>query len=286
MTQNEQVIYVSSLAFLGMSAEEMIQTAQQHDYAVEFSSGLPYREDMEAVYLQAPVKKIPHNYFPAPAIPFVLNLASANPEIRQRSITHCIQGLRLAREAGAPFFSAHAGFCIDPDPEHLGRKLPQNIPYDREEHWSLFKDSLRQLLDVADRYGIDFLIENNVVAAMNLWEDGSHPLFCADAEDIVRLLEEMQHPRLGILLDTAHWKVSSRALSFDQDGDLQKIKMYIRGIHHSDNDGTLDTNKPIGKEYWFLPHLKSFLAVPHVLEVKKQSPSEIDVQLSLLQMQQ
>lgn len=278
-------IYVSSLAFLGMPAEEMIQTVAAHGWSLEFSSGLPFRPDMEALYVAAPFRKIPHNYFPAPEVPFVLNLASSNPALRERSVRHCLQGLELAKQADAPFFSAHAGFCIDPDPEHLGRKLPQDIPYDRAAHWGLFKDSLQVILAEAESMGLDFLLENNVVAAMNLWDNGSHPLFCADAEEIVQIMKEMDHPRLGLLLDTAHWKVSAGSLGFDKDARLAGIQPWVRGIHHSDNDGLLDTNEPLQEDYWFLQHQSAYSELPQVLEVKRQAPEQINTQIDLLQQQ-
>src|SRR5665811_1545119 len=96
------------------------------------SSGMPYRADMEEIFLNAPIKKFAHNYFPAPEIPFVLNLASSNEKIRNQSLTHCLKGLELSKLAGAHFFSAHAGFCVDPHPDELGRKLALTNPFDRE----------------------------------------------------------------------------------------------------------------------------------------------------------
>ena len=125
-------IVVSTLALMGKSAEEVISIALKHHWTIEFSSGMPYREDMETIFLNAPIKKYAHNYFPAPKVPFVLNLASANRDIRETSIRHCINGLELSKKAGASFFSAHAGFCVDPHPDELGRKLALTNSFDRE----------------------------------------------------------------------------------------------------------------------------------------------------------
>ena len=92
-------IYVSTLALRNHSPEKMIALAEQHQWALEFSSGMAYQADMEDLYLGASIKRMPHNYFPAPKIPFVLNLASANDDIREFSINHCIQGLKLAKKS-------------------------------------------------------------------------------------------------------------------------------------------------------------------------------------------
>ena len=79
---------VSTLAFMGKQIEEIISIAQQNNYIIEFSSGLPFNENTTQLFLDAPIKKFAHNYFPAPKIPFVLNLASSNDEIRKTSIAH------------------------------------------------------------------------------------------------------------------------------------------------------------------------------------------------------
>lgn len=275
-------IYISSIAFAGATPEEMMESATQNQWAVEFSSGMPYRQDLEEFYLKAPLVKMPHNYFPPPAIPFVLNLASGNDQIRQQSIDHCINGIKLATSANAPFFAAHAGFCIDPDPAELGKKIIYNSNFNKEKHWKLFLDSLTRLNEHAEATGIDFLVENNVIAAFNLTEDGSNPLFCCESTEITRLFSELTFKRLGLLLDTAHLKVSCQTLGLDLHKELHAITPFIKGIHHSDNDGTVDGNSILTEGYWFLEHLPAYKNLPHVLEVKKISPTVINEQINLL----
>ena len=130
-------IAISSIAYLGKPVEAFIESCIQNDFIPEFSSGMPYKENMVQTFLSAKTKKkYAHNYFPAPEVPFVLNLASANKEIRKKSIAHCVQGLQLSEKAGAPFFSAHAGFCIDPDPNELGQQLSRSKTIDRKLHYT------------------------------------------------------------------------------------------------------------------------------------------------------
>ncbi len=274
-------IAVSSLALAGKSVEEIISIAKKENYALEFSSGMPYRKGMEEIFLNATIKKLPHYYFPAPEKPFVLNLASANDEIRNHSIAHCINGLRLASLAGSPFFSAHAGFCIDPNPSELGKQFKQQT-IDKSKNWKLFIESVKQILEETKKYKVYFLIENNVIAQMNLYPDGTNPLFCCDDLEMLKPMNEINDSRLGILLDTGHIKVSSNTLKFSLETALAKIKSYVKCIHHSDNDGIFDTNEPLNENYWFLKHLKDFSNCVHVLEVKKQTVEQINEQLSLI----
>ncbi|HWY35039.1 MAG TPA: TIM barrel protein [Nitrosopumilaceae archaeon] len=282
---------VSTLAFIGKSAEEIISLAKQHGWAIEFSSGMPYRQDMEKIFTEAKIERYAHNYFPAPEKPFVLNLASSNNDIRNASIKHCIKGIELSGIAGSPFFSAHAGFCIDPKPSELGNRLVQVEDFNREKHWELFISSVKNILAQTENTGIDFLIENNVLAKMNVYDDGSNPLLCVEDAEILKLTSEINNPRLGILLDTAHLKVSANTLGFDKDKAVTKLIPVIQCIHHSDNDGVSDTNQLFDSTYWFLKHMKHFgyhitkketRETLHVIEVKKLNKEQVSQQLNIL----
>ena len=275
-------IAVSSLAFAGKKPEDIIGIAAKENYTLEFSSGMPYMKDMEDIFLNASVKKLPHNYFPAPEQPFVLNLASTNDEIRNRSVKHCINGLRLASAASSPFFSAHAGFCVDPNPSELGRQLKQHSGIDKNKNWKLFIEGLKEVSMEAEKYKTGFLIENNVIAPMNVYPDGTNPLFCCDADEMVKMINEISNPRLGILLDTGHIKVSSNTMKFSWADALKKIRPFVKCIHHSDNDGIFDTNQPITEQYWFWDYIRDFSDIYHVLEVKNQTTDQVNNQLELI----
>lgn len=276
-------IAVSSIAFLGKPVEEFVNTCIQHNFIPEFSSGMPFRNDMESVFLNAKTKKkYAHNYFPAPEVPFVLNLASANKEIRKKSIAHCVKGMQLSEKAGAPFFSAHAGFCIDPDPNELGQQLSRAKSIDRNLHWTIFIDSIHKLLKESKATGLNFLLENNVLAKMNVYEDGTNPLLCVESSECKKMIADANDNRVGLLLDTAHAKVSANTLGFDKVSFFNDLVEYTQCIHHSDNEGEFDNNMSIATDYWFLPLLKKYPKILHVLEVKKISSVEVAAQLSLL----
>ncbi len=275
-------IAISTLAFSGLSAEEIIQYAVKNSWAIEFSSGLPYKMDMSDIFKNAPITKYLHNYFPAPEIPFVLNLASENNEILNASVTHCKNGLRLAHNAKIPFFSAHAGFCIDPKPQELGKKLQQPNNFNRSKHWHIFISAVTEICQFANTLNVKFLIENNVLASFNLSGEGKNPLFCCDALELVKMLENVNHSSLGLLLDTAHLLVSANTLKFDLKPAVEKLAPFIYCIHHSENDGIRDTNEPLTKNYWFHQHLPKFPNCLHVLEIRNVKPAEIPSQISLL----
>lgn len=276
-------LYVSTIAFSGKPVDSLIEEAKAANYALEFSSGLPHHQGIKTKFADYPYPKLAHNYFPAPEVPFVVNLASENDAIRNTSIQHCLQGLEMTKQAGAPFFAAHAGFCLDPDPMELGKQLKQSDQViDREKHWQIFIESVAQVLSKADELEVDFYIENNVTAAMNINVHGQNPLLCSHYREMIRLIHDMPHSRLGILLDTAHLKVSSITLPFDLKAAIHDLRYYISAIHHSDNEGLLDNNQLIPEDYWFAPFMPHFRNIPQVLEVKCIEVEQINQQLELL----
>ncbi len=275
-------IYISSVAFLGLEPEDFIGMAKDQNWAIEFSSGMHYREDMEEIFLSSGITRMAHNYFPAAKVPFVLNLASSDATIRRNSIEHCLRMLELSKQVEAPFFAAHAGFCIDPNPLELGRKINFNPEFDRNQHKLLFIEAINIILQMAEELEIDFLIENNVIAPFNLIADNVNPFLCCTFEEMEWMIKTVDHRRLGILLDTGHLKVSCKTLGLDIVAEMDKILPLIRGLHHSDNDGLSDSNEKLDEDYWFIPFIEKSKEQVHVIEVKQIDNATISEQINIL----
>lgn len=276
--------FVSTIAFGVKDIKEIISISEKNKFSLEFSSGLEYDSKMIDIYKQCSLEKMPHNYFPAPHEPFVLNLASPNKTINKKSVEHCKKNLILAKKSNSPFFAAHAGFCIDPNPKELGKKINTIAIYSRKECWQVFINSLNEIIKFASEIEMKFLIENNVIARFNLDSNGNNPLFCCDSEDILKMFNEIKdnNNSFGLLLDTAHLKVSCNTLDLDIVEELNKIKFLIEGIHHSDNNGLVDNNSTLDENYWFLQHLNQFKDKIHVLEVMNINVENIKEQIKLL----
>ncbi|MBK0382078.1 TIM barrel protein [Pedobacter sp. SD-b] len=280
---NVTTIYLSSVAFHERNIHDIIAAATAQAFNLEFSSGLDFDPSMEEAFLSSDLKRLPHNYFPAPSAPFVLNLASKNHDLRLKSIQMCKNGLRLAKAANSPFYAAHAGFCIDPDPNFLGKQLLTVHEYDRAKHWQLFLSSIIEVLADAQTLNVPFLIENNVLAKFNTNEQLQNPLFCCEATEIIELFTTIQDPLFGLLLDTAHLKVSCETLSLNAENEMRDILPYIKAMHHSDNDGLTDSNDPFTDDYWCRNLLSALPNMPHVVEVKNINLQMKKKQIALLE---
>ena len=275
-------VFISTLSFRNKSIETIIQVAEKHNLSLEFSSGIPYRPDLVELFTQTRVPRIVHNYFPPAREPYVLNLASSNYQIRKRSINHCLSNLDLTKKTKGPFFAAHAGFCVDPNPKELGEKIEIDKSFDRGLNINYFLDSLREITDYAKEIKVPFYIENNVLAHFNLYQ-GKNPLLCSDSREIIEIIEKINLPEyFGFLLDTGHLKVSCSTLSLNLEEEITNLLPYISAIHHNDNNGKRDTNDKLSKDYWFLPYMAKFSMIPHVVEVKDLTITEALQQVDLL----
>lgn len=197
-----------------------------------------------------------HNYFPPPLEPFVLNLASSDLKILERSRTFCKDAIRWAVKLKSAYYSVHAGYCFHALPAHLGNDLSMLDYVSVEEAEDIFVESLKILADYATKYNISVIVENNVLAPFNLVNGENKLLLGVTAEEIIRIMDKIAKDNIGILLDVGHLFVSSKSLGFSAENFIDKCARFIKYIHLSDNDGHEDSNKPLVKESWFWKPLK------------------------------
>ncbi len=224
-----------------------------------------------------------HNYFPPPASSFVLNLAALDDDTLQRSRQHCRSAIDLAAELSCPFYSVHSGFALRIRPEMLGQPDAQSIapldPY--EKAYAVFVQSVQELCKHCDERGIDFVIENNVLAPKLAQTGRANSLLMSRAEEVVRLMNDVSHPRLGLLVDTGHVKVSATALGFTPESFIRDTADFIRAFHLSDNNGLADQNRTFDRDAWFAPALKDFPSSTIVVEAYKLTAQQMRSSLDL-----
>ena len=206
-------------------------------------------------------------------IPFVLNLASINPEISKRSIEFIQNSIELSSEVGSEFYAVHSGFLVDPDINELGKTIKQNNIVSRSSAMELFKSRVLELSDFASERNVRLLVENNVLSKNNFHHNNGNMLLLVDPEEIVNFMNEMGG-KVGLLLDVGHLKVSSKTLGFDLIKSITLLNDITEGYHLSENSGDSDDHKIFDNTAWFLEHIdksKSF----STLEINDSSYSEI-----------
>ena len=271
--------YVSTGAFRTRDLPEILEAAAGAGlHRLELSSGVAFRPDLRdgvRRYLGRPHRYLVHNYFPPPETPFVLNLASNDPETLARSRAHCEGALDLAAEVGAPFYSVHSGFALHATPEQLGRPLGAAPTFPYEEAYAIFVESVRHLAAYGAGRGVRFLVENNVVAPFNLARGENRWLLMAEAGELLRLARDVASANLGFLVDVGHVNVSARSLGFDRRAFVEAVAGHVAAFHLSDNDGAADDNRPFDTAAWFVPLLRELPGAAVVIEAYRLELAQI-----------
>ena len=221
-----------------------------------------------------------HNYFPPPQEPFVINLASKNSEIAKLSIEHIKSSIKLASDINSQYYSFHSGFLIDPKVKELGKKLSKSFVINRDEAMEIFLKRVHELAEFANNYGIQLLVENNVISQKNYEEFGQDVLLMTTASECEYFFENVPH-NVKMLLDFAHLKVSSTTLDFSAKKFIEICNKYIRGYHFSDNNGLSDTNQSINHDSWFWQYINKDLDY-YTLEVYNLPLKEYLTQYNIL----
>ena len=275
------MIYLSTGGFHEFSAWETSRKFIQHGiHHIELSGG-SYCPDQISLLIgdSHNANYVPHNYFPPPPVPFVVNLASTDPVISKLSFDHISNSIQLSSSLGSRYYSFHAGFLIDPLPSELGKQLRTRELADRSFGQQIFLDRLHQLSHIASDHNVHLLVENNVLSHRVYETFRTNPLLMVDPDETLYIAEHLPD-NVSLLIDVAHLKVSARSLSFDCSSFLSTLNPYISAFHLSDNDGFSDTNSPFTEDSWFWPYLKSSVDY-YTVEVYSSDLSLLTQQITL-----
>lgn len=146
-----------------------------------------------------------------------LGLASRDDHIAEYTYQTHAASIEVARALGSPLAVFHTGF------------LPQ-YPHTMREKWlAKFTGKLSSLLEVAAENGVILAMENTYEPDTTLF----HEIF-----------ERVQHPYLGMCLDTGHATCFSKAPATEWSHVFAE---QIVHVHLSDNDGNEDLHWSLGK---------------------------------------
>lgn len=225
---------------------------------IELSGGVRYSEKCEEDLLELKRKYnfnyLLHNCFPQPKDNFVLNLASLNDEIYERTLDHHKKAISLSRKLGAVKFSFHAGYLIDFNVGELNKNISLREPYDKKQAIKRFCEGYNLLKEKAG--DIELYIENNVLSANNSKIfNGQNPFMLIDHKGYEELKSFID---FKLLLDVAHLNISARSLNINFDEQLDMMLPDSDYIHLSDNDGLHDGNRYLSSDSAILNILKNY----------------------------
>jgi len=252
------MIYISSSSVKSKKIKDSVQQLVNHGFRnIELSGGTElydcFESDLLKLQEEYELNYLCHNYFPPPADHFVLNLASLNEDVFQKSYQHIKTSIDLSKRLGATKFAFHAGFFIDVQPKQIGKKISRTVLFDKEKSLQRFVSAYDELQEYAK--DIELYIENNVYSSTNFHTfKGENIFMLTNYEDYIDLKERID---FNLLLDVAHLKVSSNSLGLDFKHQLSSLIALTDYLHISDNDSYHDENNPISLDSDFLNYLSN-----------------------------
>lgn len=143
------------------------------------------------------------------------------------------------------------------------------------------RDNSLELASYAASHGMRMFVENHAISPGN-GPQGTKLLPMTQAEELVRLIKEVDHPALGLLVDMGHLKVAAQTLGFDKHRFLDQVAPYTGALHLSDNNGQRDSHEVFGPDSWFLPRLRDFDDAVIILEFTHNTLRDITAALDLV----
>ncbi|TLP38525.1 TIM barrel protein [Arcobacter arenosus] len=251
------MIYISSSCVKHKKIKDSIQELVDNGFKnIELSGGTEYYDGFDEDLLELKNKYdlnyLCHNYFPPPKEHFVVNLASLNDEIFNKSLEHLINSLTLSNKLSSSKFGFHAGFFIDISINHIGKKLSKEDIFDKKKSIKRFCEGFNILQKEFTH--IELYLENNVFSSLNLetYEE-INPFMLTNYKEFEELKEFIN---FKLLLDIAHLKVSCQTLGLVFESELSNMIKQTNYLHLSDNDGLQDLNLSIEKESELINILK------------------------------
>jgi len=274
-------IFISTGGFNEPGSESIKKLYNHGIKDVELSGGKYSDNNIKEIYNLKKIINIRlHNYFPPPKIPFVLNVASSNDEILDKTMKHIFNSIDISAKIKSKYYSFHAGFLLDPQVDKLGKKFDLLKLQNRNECIKKFKKNVIKISEYAKSKNILILIENNVLTIKNFKLFKENPFLLSNPLEICNFFDNAPN-NVKLLMDVGHLKVSSVTENFSKIKALKDLSKFIGCYHLSENDGMSDSNKPFNKKAWFLKHLKKNLDY-YTIEVYTKSINKLKKQYSLL----
>lgn len=262
------MIYVSTSCVKSKKIIDSVQKLAQCGFKnIELSGGTEYYDGFENDLInlkkEFDLNYLIHNYFPPPLEHFVLNLASTDKDIYEKSLSHYKKSIQLAEKLSISKYGIHAGYLFDPRVKDLGQIINKKRMYNRQQAIDNFCLGYNKLVSLSK--SVEIYVENNVVSDYNYQNFGKNPFLLTDIKSYNELKEYINFP---LLLDLAHLKVSCNTLNLnfeEQASELIKVSDYV---HLSDNNGKKDSNKAITADSDIFKFLKTLKLIDKTITLE------------------
>lgn len=245
------MVYISSACIKKEKISDVLHLYAENGLTnIELSGGTDYYDGLERDLIELKKKYklnyVCHAYFPPPKEHFVINLASCNDILYQKSIDYYISNLDFLTINQIRNLSIHAGFLFELTVDEIGKTVHNPRVYNAEESVERFCYAYKKIEKECNRKGIRLYLENNVISRNNYIQfDENNYFMMTDAKSIGEIRNIID---FNLLVDLGHLNVSANTLGLDFEEQCACLADYAKWIHLSDNDGISDQHLPLNDE--------------------------------------
>jgi len=226
-----------------------------------------------------------HNYFPIPKESFVLNIASIEPNIREKSILHIKTAIDFSSEIGGELYTFHPGFMTDPQGSNISdnnydfqwdEKQLQHINYDKA------KSNMYRALDEVAEYALLKKVKIAIETEGSVLE--KNHLLMQQLGEYKEFMEKYSSEDIGISLNIGHLNLAANAFNFKRADFVNLVQDYILAMELSHNNGVEDQHLPLNPDgwYWNLILDPRFENSYKILEFRNTKISEIEKNIQMI----
>ena len=229
------------------------QCEQAEIQSVEIGSNHCFEENYNYL-LDYPFQYLIHNYFPIPKDTFVLNIASLDENIRNRSILHINRAIDFCSKIGSSLYTFHPGFITDPKGSNISyqnydfqwdENQIQNSNYDKAIYFMY--NSLDEVVTYAKSQTIQVAIETE-----GSLKKKNH-LLMQRPDEYEEFMAKYSSADIGINLNIGHLNLAANAFDFVRSEFVDLVQDYIVAMELSHNDGLEDQHYPLDEKGWYWP---------------------------------
>lgn len=253
------MIYITTACVRHNKISDSVRELAENGFRnIELSGGTDYYDtyidDLLELQQEFNLNYICHNYFPPPKEHFVLNLASLDDDIFEKSYQHIKQAIELSRKLGAKVYGFHAGYFIDIKVSEIGEALSKVRINDKKIAIERFLKAYEELKGFAG--DIKLYVENNVVSQANAQKyDNKNIFMLTNSEEVLQIRKQT---KLNFLFDLAHLKVTSNSYKLDFYKQVEELINTTAYIHLSENNSIADEHKCFTKDSNWLNKISNY----------------------------
>ena len=241
------MIYISTACVRHNKIKDSVQELVNYGFKnIELSGGTTFYdgfvEDLLELKAKYNLNYICHNYFPPPEEHFVVNLASLDDVVFNKTFEHLERSINLSKKLNADKFGFHAGFYYNIPLDQIGKSITRQAIFDKKKSIVRFCSAFNSLKEKHPT--ISLYLENNVLSHQNYKNFDDNFFMLTNSYEYWDLCKKIN---FNLILDVAHLKVTCNSLNLNFEQEFDRLFSKSDYIHVSDNNGLIDQNKGLRK---------------------------------------